>query len=91
MRERMTYSTRWTGWPSRRAISPTVGSEDGLATLKAFGGPLMAAAGATVLDRMEQFSVVGFVEAIAKIPAHYALYRRTRAALRAGRCRDPRR
>ena len=55
------------------------------ATLEAFGGPLMAAAGATVLDRMEQFSVVGFVEAIAKIPAHYALYRRTRAALRAGR------
>src|SRR5207249_6278794 len=40
---------------------------------------------AAVLDRMEQFSVVGFVEAIAKIPAHYALFRRTRAALRAGR------
>jgi len=55
------------------------------ATLEAFGGPLMAAAGAAVLDRMEQFSVVGFVEAIAKIPAHYALFRRTRAALRAGR------
>jgi len=53
--------------------------------LEAFGGPLMAAAGATVLDRMEAFSVVGFVEAIAKIPAHYALFRRTRAALRAGR------
>jgi hypothetical protein len=26
-RERMRYSTRWTGWPSRRAISPTVGKE----------------------------------------------------------------
>src|SRR4051794_30128218 len=25
-RERMTYSMRWTGWPRRRAISPTVGS-----------------------------------------------------------------
>jgi lipid-A-disaccharide synthase len=55
------------------------------ATLEAFGGPQMAAAGAAVLDRMEQFSVVGFVEAIAKIPAHFALFGRTRAALRAGR------
>jgi len=30
-------------------------------------------AGARVLDRMEAFSVVGFVEAIAKIPAHVRL------------------
>src|SRR6185436_19347901 len=31
--------------------------------LEAFGGPLLERAGATVLDRMEAFSVVGFVEA----------------------------
>ena len=55
--------------------------------IEAFGGPRMAAAGATVLDRMEAFSVVGFVEAIGKIPAHYRLLRRTQAALRAGRYR----
>jgi lipid-A-disaccharide synthase len=45
----------------------------------------MAAAGARVLDRMEAFSVVGFVEAVEGIPRHYRLLRRTRAALRAGR------
>jgi lipid-A-disaccharide synthase len=45
----------------------------------------MAAAGARVLDRMEAFSVVGFVEALEGIPRHYSLLRRTRAAFRAGR------
>ena len=53
--------------------------------LEAFGGPRMAGAGAVLLDRMEQFSVVGFVEALAKLPAHYRLLARTRAAFRAGR------
>ncbi|MGH7570020.1 MAG: lipid-A-disaccharide synthase [Gemmatimonadales bacterium] len=53
--------------------------------IEAFGGPLMAQAGAVVLDRMEAFSVVGFVEALAKIPAHYRLLGRVRAAFRAGR------
>ncbi len=55
------------------------------ATIEAFGGPRMAAAGATVLDRMEAFSVVGFVEAVEGIPRHYRLLRRTRAAFRAQR------
>jgi lipid-A-disaccharide synthase len=55
------------------------------ARLEAFGGPRMAEAGATVLDRMEAFSVVGFVEALAKLPAHYRLLGRTRAAFQAGR------
>lgn len=55
------------------------------ATLEAFGGPQLEAAGARVLDRMETFSVVGFVEAIEKIPAHWALLRRTAKALRGGR------
>ena len=34
------------------------------ATFEAFGGPGLEAAGATVLDRMERMSVVGFVEAL---------------------------
>jgi len=50
----------------------------------AFGGPALAAAGATVLDRMEQYSVMGFVEAVRKLPAHLALLGRARAAFRAG-------
>jgi lipid-A-disaccharide synthase len=48
--------------------------------LEALGGPLMERAGVRVLDRMERFSVVGFVEAIAKIPAHYRLLDRVRKA-----------
>jgi lipid-A-disaccharide synthase len=53
--------------------------------IEALGGPLLERAGATVLDRMEAFSVVGFVEALAKIPAHYRLLGRVRAAFRARR------
>jgi lipid-A-disaccharide synthase len=53
--------------------------------LESFGGPLLERAGARVLDRMESFSVVGFVEALAKIPAHYRLLRRVRQAFRATR------
>jgi len=41
--------------------------------LEALGGPLLERAGVRVLDRMEAYSVVGFVEALAKIPAHYRL------------------
>jgi lipid-A-disaccharide synthase len=44
--------------------------------LEALGGPLLERAGVRVLDRMESYSVVGFVEAIAKIPAHYRLLNR---------------
>jgi lipid-A-disaccharide synthase len=51
------------------------------AAVEAFGGPGLAAAGATVLDRMERFSVVGFVEALWKLPAHLRLLRRVRDAL----------
>jgi lipid-A-disaccharide synthase len=50
--------------------------------IEALGGPLLERAGARVLDRMEAFSVVGFVEALAKIPAHYRLLGRVRAAFR---------
>jgi lipid-A-disaccharide synthase len=50
--------------------------------LEALGGPLLERAGARVLDRMEAFSVVGFVEALAKIPAHYRLLNRMKRAFR---------
>lgn len=53
--------------------------------LEALGGPLLERAGARVLDRMEAFSVVGFVEALAKIPAHYRLLGRVQRAFRARR------
>jgi lipid-A-disaccharide synthase len=51
----------------------------------AFGGPSLEAAGATVLDRMEQYSVMGFVEAVRKLPSHFRLLGRVRTAFRAGR------
>jgi lipid-A-disaccharide synthase len=38
-----------------------------------------------MVDRMEDYSVVGFVEAIGAIPAHYRLLRRTMDAVAAGR------
>src|SRR6267143_1867878 len=50
--------------------------------LEAFGGPLLERAGAKVLDRMESFSVVGFVEALAKIPAHYRLLGRVKKSFK---------
>ena len=53
--------------------------------LEALGGPLLDRAGAKVLDRMESFSVVGFVEAFSKVPAHWRLLDRVKASLRAGR------
>lgn len=55
------------------------------ASVEAFGGPALEAAGATVLDRMERFSVVGFVEALWKVPAHVRLLNRVRAAFGARR------
>jgi len=55
------------------------------AELEAFGGPCLEAAGATVLDRMEHYSVVGFVEALRHLPAHVRLLGRVKAAFQAGR------
>jgi lipid-A-disaccharide synthase len=51
-------------------------------SVEAFGGPRLEAAGAVVLDRMERFSVVGFVEALWKLPAHARLLGRVREAFR---------
>src|SRR5256884_8472650 len=55
------------------------------AGVEACGGPGLGAGGAAVLDRMEHFSVVGFVEALWKLPAHLRLLGRVRLALRARR------
>ena len=55
------------------------------AEFEALGGPLLERAGVRVLDRMEAFSVVGFVEAIAKIPAHYRLLGRVKKSFQAKR------
>jgi lipid-A-disaccharide synthase len=53
-------------------------------TVDAFGGPALESAGARVLDRMEDYSVVGIVEALRKIPAHLRLLGRVARAFRAG-------
>ena len=53
--------------------------------IEALGGPALEAAGATLLDRMDQYSVMGFVEALWKVPAHLRLLGRVSAAFRAGR------
>jgi lipid-A-disaccharide synthase len=55
------------------------------AVIEGLGGPALAAAGAVLRDRMERYSVVGFVEALWKLPAHYRLLDRVGAAFRAGR------
>lgn len=53
--------------------------------VEAFGGPALAAAGALVRFPMERYTVLGFWEVLAKIPAHLGLLRRLRRELAAGR------
>ena len=53
--------------------------------IEAFGGPALEAAGVTVVERMEQYSVMGLVEAIEKLPAHVRLLGQVRTAFRSGR------
>jgi lipid-A-disaccharide synthase len=48
------------------------------ATIEAFGGARMAAAGARILWPMERYTVMGFAEIVHKIPAHYRLLRALR-------------
>ncbi|HEX5632034.1 MAG TPA: hypothetical protein VFX50_02360, partial [Gemmatimonadales bacterium] len=55
------------------------------ATLEAFGGPRMAAAGATVLHPMERVAAFGTVEILGKLPAHVRLLGRMRRAFAEGR------
>lgn len=52
--------------------------------IDAFGGPRMAAAGAKVRFPMEEFTVLGLVEVVGKIPAHLRLLRSLEAEFRAG-------
>ncbi len=51
----------------------------------AFGGPALEAAGAAIRFRMESFTVIGFLEALSKLPAHLRLLRTLGADFRAGR------
>ena len=55
------------------------------ATIEAVGGPRMAAAGAEILHPIDELGAMGFVEILHKLPVHYRLLRRLRAAFRAGR------
>ncbi|HET7040766.1 MAG TPA: hypothetical protein VFI13_02060, partial [Gemmatimonadales bacterium] len=55
------------------------------AKLVAFGGPRMAAAGADVRWRMEEYSAFGFVEVLASIPKHVRLMGAMEQAMRAER------
>jgi lipid-A-disaccharide synthase len=55
------------------------------AVVEAFGGPALQAAGAVVRYPMEEYTVLGFLEAVGKIPAHLRLLRRLRRAFAEGR------
>ena len=55
------------------------------AVIDAFGGPALAAAGATVRFPMERYTVIGFFEVLGKIPAHLRLLRELPRDFRAGR------
>jgi lipid-A-disaccharide synthase len=48
------------------------------------GGPHLEAAGAKLLARIEDLTVIGFVEVVRKIPAHWRLLRRIEARLARG-------
>ena len=51
------------------------------------GGAAMQAAGVELLEDVSRMAVMGFVEVLRHVPAHYALLRRLRARLRSGRVR----
>ena len=53
--------------------------------VEALGGPSIAAAGAAVRYPMEQYTVLGFVEVLSKVPAHLRLLRTLEKEFRAGR------
>lgn len=48
------------------------------------GGPHLAAAGARLMARIEDLTVIGFVEVLRKVPAHFGLLRRIRRRLARG-------
>jgi lipid-A-disaccharide synthase len=53
--------------------------------LSGVGGVRMRAAGVELIEDSQRLAVMGFVEVIRHIPAHYALFRKLRARLRSGR------
>jgi lipid-A-disaccharide synthase len=53
--------------------------------LTGVGGSRMRDAGVELLEDMGRMAVMGFVEVLRHVPAHYALLRRLRARLRSGR------
>ena len=55
------------------------------AVIEALGGPLMAAAGATIRYPMEGLAAFGLVEVVTKLAAHVRLLRALRTDFRAGR------
>ncbi|MCL4865745.1 MAG: lipid-A-disaccharide synthase [Gemmatimonadales bacterium] len=67
------------------AVVAALGDRFPGATIEAFGGPRMAAAGAQVRFPMEGYTVLGFVEVIRKIPAHWRLLQALRREFQAGR------
>jgi lipid-A-disaccharide synthase len=52
--------------------------------VEAVGGPQLEAAGATLLARIENLTVLGFVEVVGKIPAHYRVLRSIERRLSSG-------
>jgi lipid-A-disaccharide synthase len=55
------------------------------AQIEGFGGPAMAAAGATIRFRMEPYTAMGFLEVIGKLRPHLRLLATIRDDFRAGR------
>ncbi len=53
--------------------------------MRGVGGAAMRDVGVELLADMERMAVMGFVEVLRHVPAHYALLRRLRARLRSGR------
>jgi lipid-A-disaccharide synthase len=53
-------------------------------SVEGVGGPHLAAAGARLLARIEDLTVIGFVEVARKLPAHWRLLRRIQRRLRDG-------
>jgi len=52
--------------------------------VEGIGGPGMAAAGAKLMARIEDLTVIGFVEVLAKVPAHWRLLHAIEERLRRG-------
>lgn len=52
--------------------------------LEGFGGPRLSEAGVELMARMEDFTVMGFVEVLRKVPAHVRLLRTIRRRLARG-------